>query len=97
MFDTWNPHRAHARSCAGWWRLDVDQNFGAPDSFYPSQCTFRIILDRCWNIWVVCRQRELHLHFAIVDVDRFEQPERNDVTSEAGIFHRLQRVRHLLL
>jgi len=97
MPDSWNPCRAHAGPCTAGWRLDVDQNFRAPNTVNGSQYLFRIVFNRRWNIRIVRRQGELHFDFAIVDIDRLDQAKRNDVTTEAGVFHRLQRVHRLFL
>ena len=38
------------------------------------------------NIWIVRRERELHLHFAIVDVDRLTKPNETMSRLKPGYF-----------
>ena len=97
MFDSWNSRRADAGSCPAGRRVDIDQDFRALNTIEGSQRFFGIVFDCRWNIRVVCRQRELHFDLAVIDLDRLDQAERNDVASKPGIFHRLQRVLYLFL
>src|SRR5207249_1052194 len=59
------------------------------------QNPLRAGLNRRRNIWIIRGERELHPYVAIVDVNRLDQPERNNVPREAGIFYRLQCILNL--
>ena len=61
--------------------MDIDQNFGAANAFDRAQGAFRIIFDCCWDIWIVCGERELHFNVAIIDLDRLHQSDRAAATS----------------
>ena len=61
------------------------------------QRTFRFVLDRLRNGGVICGQCKLHDNVVVAGVDPLDQAERNDVATEAGIFHRLERFSNLIL
>ena len=92
MLDSRDLGRANSRAGASGRRVNVDQDFRGPNPINGTQGFFRIILDRGGNVWIVGRKRQLHLYFAVVDLDRLNQAKRNDVAAEAGISNRLERV-----
>jgi hypothetical protein len=57
----------------------------------------RLILDRLRNVGVIGGEGQLHRHIAIPQLDPFHDPKRNDVATEAGIFHRLERFPNMFL
>ena len=64
-----NPCGDCARSCAARRRVDIDQDFRAANTFDCAQNAFRIIFNRCGDIWIIRRKCELHLNVAIIDLD----------------------------
>ena len=95
VLDSRNACRTHASPGASRWRMNVDQNFRISDPINRPQYFFGITFDRRWNIGIVRGERELHFDFAIVDVDRLDQAKRNNVSCEARILNRLERVANL--
>ena len=88
MFDSRKSRRAHpARTGASGWRLNIDQDLCVFNARNSAQELFSIVFDRGRNIRIVCGDSELHPHIAVIDVDRLDQAERDNITAEAGVFN----------
>jgi hypothetical protein len=76
--------------------MDIDQNFRAFHAGETTKGRFRFGLNRLRNSRLVRSDRHLHDDAAAVDPDGFDQTERDDVATEAGIFNLLQSFLDLL-
>ena len=88
MFDSGKSSRTHpARTGPSGWRVNVDQDLCVLNARNSAQELFSIVFDRGRNIRIVCGDSELHAHIAVIDVDRLDQAERDDITTEPGVFN----------
>src|SRR4030095_557676 len=77
--------------------LNIDPHLRFTHTSEIAQRVFRFDLDRPGNRRAVRGQRQLHDDVALMRLDALDQAERNNVTAEARIFHRLKRFLNLIL
>ena len=78
-------------------RLDIDQHLGLPDSADSLKDSFCIRLDLLRDGRFVGSEDELDGDGSIIDLDPFDQAERNDIAAKAGILHTSQCFLNLFL
>ena len=92
VLDSFNPRRADSgRASSGGRRMNIDQYLRLVTPGRSRSAASASVLIVARNGRLVRRQRELHRDIAILDRDAFDQTERNDVATKAGIFDGFER------